>query len=97
MAHKQKQPTLDGRGGLIRGKIVVFKPSGKLLWPAEVVSEIEGDLTVRIFNKMRSVKTIKVTSAEAFNYDEHSKFISAANSEHRFAFKMARSATENKK
>ena len=39
-----------------KGKIVVFKPAGKLLWPAEVVSEREGDLTVQIFNKNRSVK-----------------------------------------
>ena len=39
-----------------KGKIVVFKPAGKLLWPAEVVSEREGDLTVQIFNKNRYVK-----------------------------------------
>ena len=82
---------------MIRGKIVVLKPAGKLLWPGEVLSEREGDITVQLFNKNRSVKTTKVTSVEAFNYDEHSKYISTSNSEHRFAFKMAKSATESSK
>ena len=92
--HKKKQPTLDGvRGQLIRGKIVIFKPSGKLMWPAEVVSETENDITVQIFNKSRSVKTTQKNFVEPFDYDEHSTFISANNSEHRWAFRMARSAT----
>ena len=100
VAHKKNQITLDGRAQLTNAppqnqrKIVIVKPSGKLMWPAEVISESEGAITVQLFNKTRSIKTIKDTSAETFNYDEHSKYISANNSEHKHAFKMAKSATE---
>ena len=102
-AHKKKQITLNRSGQLglnhnvppqAKKKIVIFKPAGKLWWPGEVVSESAGTVTVQIYNKSRSVKTVSASEVSQFNYEDHIQYLSKTNSEHKAAFKEARTATD---
>ena len=83
--NKQKQATLTGQilaKSPIKPEIIVCKPLGKLLWPGQVISWSETNVTMKIFNKLLVIKTLPEAKTEPFDDEKHKKKISKKNAEH---------------
>ena len=97
--HKQKQATLNMSGQILlkppmKPELIVCKPSGKLLWPGQVISRSGTNVTVKMFNKLLVIKTLPEAKTEPFDLEKHKKEISQKNAEHKNAFKIAKSMME---
>ena len=101
--HKKTQALLGGNEDLDLSvkrapprekRVVIFQVSGKLHWPAVVLSEDQDSVTARLFNKKSVVKTVAKLRVEDFDYECHKYHISPKNSEHKHAFNQAKKLME---
>ena len=97
--HKQKRAKLNMSGEIlskppIKPELIFCKPSGKLLWPGQVICRSGTNVTVKIFNKLLVIKTLPEAKTEPLDLEKHKKEISQKNAEHKNAYKIAKSMME---